>query len=740
MTTRKSILTICLASLVAFAQAPQPAPQPPQQPPTQPQQPAAGGMGPLSLQNVSIVEVIDQLAKQLHINYILDPRVKGGVYLNTYGETRNLDPRNLLEMILHIGGFGMVQEGEIFRILPLSDLAKQPLRIQRELTANSIPEDDQIMLNLVFLKYVGVEELSAILLKFTEATITSYAPANLLFIMDTHRNMRHIMDLIAQFDSDMFVNQRVRLFELKSAKPSDVQKDLDNILKSISLDSKNSTVKFLAVDRISTLIAVAPNPGVFETIDEWIRKLDVPVTVVAGAVDIYVYHVRYGRADCLAMALNQLYGNPTNTSGLGAGYSGGAGAYGGGAYASPYAGTGGGYANGGAYGSPYSGGGGYGGTGGFGGTAGGAYGAANNFSSGFGGAGACGQGAGGGGMGFGTPAAFGGYSAQTPLMGTTTPANGAAQPAAAGTGGPAGGPAAEAPPRIVANQLDNSILIQADPQRYQSILKILKELDVPPRQILLEAKIYEVDLSSGLAAGLSWNLQGAGKVNGQITAPDSNGNLGIAATFSSGTLVDTARSLMATLSLSENVSKVHMVSEPSLIATDSIPATITVGTQVPVSTGSTTIPAGGNVAVTQSVSAEDTGVTLQVNARVSPSGIVTLIVNQQISSANASESSVSGSPAFDQQVVQTQITLMDGDTIAIGGTIKESVTDASSGIPGLNRIPWIGALFGSRSHTRARSELIMFMTPHVIYDETNLIEASDELKDRIKLLKRYVKY
>src|SRR5579871_225607 len=571
--TRNSILTICFASLVAFAQAPQPAQQPPQQPPTQPQQPATGGMGPLSLQNVSIVEVIDQLAKQLHINYILDPRVKGGVYLNTYGETRNLDPRNLLEMILHISGFGMVQEGEIFRILPLSDLAKQPLRIQRELNAGSIPEDDQIMLNLVFLKYVGVDELSAILLKFTEATITSYGPANLLFIMDTHRNMRHIMELIAQFDSDIFVNQRVRLFELKSAKPSDVQKDLDNILKSISLDSKNSTVKFLAVDRISTLIAVAPNPGVFETIDEWIRKLDVPVTVVAGAVDIYVYHVRYGRADCLAMALNQLYGNPTSPSGYGLGYSGG-GAYGNSAYASPYAGTGGAYAGGGGYGSPYAGGSGYGGTAGFGGTSGGAYGAANSFGSGFGGSGACGQGPGGGaGMGFGTPAAFGGYSAQTPLMATTAPASGTTQPASPGAGGPAGpSGTSEAPPRIVANQLDNSILIQADPQRYQSILKILKELDVPPRQILLEAKIYEVDLNSGLAAGLSWNLQGAGKVNGGITAPDSNGNLGIAATFSSGTLVDTARSLMASLSLSENVNKVHMVSEPSLIATDSIPA------------------------------------------------------------------------------------------------------------------------------------------------------------------------
>ena len=367
---------------------------------TQPQQPAAASIGPLSLQNASIVEVIDQLAKQLHINYSLDPRVKGGVYLNTYGETRNMDPRNLLEMILRISGFGMVQEGDIYRILPLSDLAKQPIRIQQVLTSQGIPDDDQIMLNLVFLKYVTVDELSSILLKFTDATITTYAPANLLFILDSHRNMRRTMDLIAQFDSDMFVNQRVHLFELKNAKPSDLQKDLENIMKSISLDPKNSTVKFLAVDRISTLIAVAPNPGVFDTIESFIKKLDLPVTVAAGDVDLYFYHVKYGRSDCLAMALNQVYGNPTGGSGYGGSYGGG------GAYGAP----------GGAYAAPYGGGGGYGGrcirrgrrvrrrstvcgTGGYGGTSGGAYGAANNFASGFGGAGACGQGSSGGGDG-----------------------------------------------------------------------------------------------------------------------------------------------------------------------------------------------------------------------------------------------------------------------------------------------------------------------------------------------------
>src|SRR5438128_11360625 len=80
-----------------------------------PAQPAAVPIGNLQLQNASLVEVIDQMAKTLKINYILDPRVKGGVILNTYGDTRNMDTRNMLELILRINNAGMVQEGDLFR-------------------------------------------------------------------------------------------------------------------------------------------------------------------------------------------------------------------------------------------------------------------------------------------------------------------------------------------------------------------------------------------------------------------------------------------------------------------------------------------------------------------------------------------------------------------------------------------------------------------------------------------------
>ena len=426
-------------------------------------------------------EVVDRLARQLHIVLVLPPApgLQGSVSINSYGETRSLDARNLLEMILRINGYALVQEGEVYRVVKMLDAMHQPVPIQT--ATHDIPEDDQIMLNLIFLKFITVDQLSVVLNEFTGeyAKTITYAPANLLFIMDNRRNMKRIMDLIAQFDSAIFTDQRVRLFQLENAKPSDVQKDLDNVLKAISLDNKTSTVHFLAVDRINLLIAVAPNPGVFETIENWIVKFDIPPVVASGGVDTYVYSVRYGRNDCLAQALNQLFNPGMGMGGYGVGavpgvgsptgaYNYGYGMGGSGAYAGTYGG-GAGYGTGGI--------GGMGGMGAYGG-GGSTYGAANSFTPGFGGSGGCG---GAGGMGGGSPygaygqPGFGGYSAQAPLTGASTAGQTTAGGAGAGTtSGASGAPPQPPPPRIVALSFDNKLMIQADPQRYQSILKMLE--------------------------------------------------------------------------------------------------------------------------------------------------------------------------------------------------------------------------------------------------------------------------
>jgi general secretion pathway protein D len=131
-------------------------------------------------------------------------------------------------------------------------------------------------------------------------------------------------------------------------------------------------------------------------------------------------------------------------------------------------------------------------------------------------------------------------------------------------------------------------------------------------------------------------------------------------------------------------------------------------------------------------------VTLQVNARVNPSGVVVLIINQEVSKQSGQGSASIPTPSFDQQIVQTQITCQDGDTIAIGGVMSEDSSNTSQGIPGLARIPGVGMLFGNQSRTKTRTELILFMTPHVIYDRTDLLEASEQVKNSMRKVRRLI--
>src|SRR5580698_9136266 len=347
--------------------------------------------GGLSLNNASLTEVIDLLARQLKINYILDPRVKGGVILNTYGETKDIDTRSLLETILRINGYGMVKQGELYRIVLLTEISHLPIPPETKTDPNSIPEDDRTMLNLVFLKYVTADELAKVLEPFQGelSKIYVYAPANLLLLLDSQRSMHRLMQLVDMFDNDQLANQRVHVFTVKNGRPADIAKELENISKAMSLSDKNSPIKYLPIDRINTIIAVAPNPGAFKEVEGWLEKLDVPNKLAAGGIKDYVYRVHYGDAVSMACSIQALYGQ---LSGYGGGGYGGNGGYGGG-----YGGYGGGQnsimacmgntgtnrpsvaGQGGAgYGNSAFGGGGYGAYGG-GGYGGGAYGGGNGF-------------------------------------------------------------------------------------------------------------------------------------------------------------------------------------------------------------------------------------------------------------------------------------------------------------------------------------------------------------------------
>jgi general secretion pathway protein D len=721
-------LAVAHPSMIApLSAAPQQTPAP-QQPapqetkPALPAQPPAGLIAGLSLQNVNLLEVVDFLAKQLKINYIVDKGISGAVTLNTYGELRDIDPRQLLDTILRINGAAMVQTGSIYRIVPLADVARMPL--PPEVDVKDIPEDDRPILNLVFLKYANVEELAKLIGEFLgpQGRAWAYPPANLLLVLDSRRSMKRTMEMISLFDSDVLAKQRVRLFDIKNSRPSDLAKELEGLLKSMSLSKELASVKFVPVDRINTLIAVAPNPGVFDQIETWIERLDVKVKSAAGKIDTYVYRVKYGKAPMLATSIMMLYSQMFPGLGMGMGLGGfGMGMPGMGGFGMGMPGMGG-------FGMGMPGMGGY-GMGGYG----------------MGGYGMGAYGMGAYGMG-GVPGAAGGQAAGMPASAAGGAAG--AQAGAAGmdmTGGFLGmggmgfwGPRS---PRVVPNMTDNSLLILATPEEYESILRLLRELDIPPRQVLIEAKIFELQLTGALSWGLDWFLKNRNTsgtpASHSLTADFTRSSLNL----SSGWLLRQSKELLAALSTSELATKARVVSTPSVIATDSIAASINVGVEVPMLTAQavTGVQQGGSSLFANTITNRKTGVNLSITANVNPSGVVTLVINQEVSSPAPPPIGGIQSPSFSNRNVSTQVTVQDGDTVAIGGIISESNSQTSGGVPFLHRIPVLGAAFGNKSFSRERTELLVFITPRVIYDTNEITDASDELVQQMRRLQKMMR-
>jgi general secretion pathway protein D len=734
--------------LQAAPQAQPPAPG--TQPATAPATPAAGALGGLNFFNVALTEVIDILAQKLKINYILDPKVNGRVTINTYGEIKQVDVRQLLDTILRINGAVMVQVGDLYRIVPAGEAVHLP--ISPKLSAQNLPDTEEMILNMVFLKYASVNDMKALLDPFMGEgrTIVTYDAANLLIILDNARNMRRTMELIGLFDNDSFATKRVRLFEVENGRPSDLAKELDTVFRAFAMSEKNSAVRFMPIDRINTIIAVAPNPGVFEEVQKWIAKLDVPVKVTAGSIENFVYRLKYGCADTVASAVMQLYGA---YGGFGGGYGGYGGGYGGSMYGggnSPCSGSLGGGPGGGVGGTFGPGNNGF-GSGGYGG---GAYGGGGY---GMGG----GYGAYGGNPYMASPYSGAAYQQQVPRINQTPfgPAGAAAATGAGTTGaadmtgsylGATPGAAPVRAPRIIPNPFDNTILVQATPQEWEQIKKLLEQIDIPPRQVLIEAKIYEVQLSGAFSSGVSAAFNAANASRGESnkffpslagTAVGAAGPGGIA--LNAAALVGHYRQLAVFLNAQEDTRRSRVISAPSIIATDSIEASITAGAEVPVLTAQgvgTGATVGGTSLLTNTISNRNTGITLSILAHVNPSGIVTMVINQEVSAAEpVSANAAIQSPSISKKSVSTQVTVQDGDTVAIGGVIQETKLDSSAGIPGLHRLPVVGGLFGAKSISKQRSELVIFLTPRIIYDTNQMTEATEELKNQMQKLKKMYK-
>jgi general secretion pathway protein D len=285
--------------------------------------------------------------------------------------------------------------------------------------------------------------------------------------------------------------------------------------------------------------------------------------------------------------------------------------------------------------------------------------------------------------------------------------------------------------RIVPNDENNSLLILASPSEFSAIDAALKRLDLPPRQVLIEATLAEVTLTDELRYGVQWAYQSN---SGPIVLSESASG-GVAQRFPGFSyLYNTATDIRAVLNAIESVTRVNVLSNPKLMVLNNREAQLQIGDQVPVAVQSAVNVGNPDAPIVNSVEFRDTGVILHVTPRVNQNGLVQLDITQEVSDVVRTTTSGIDSPTIQQRRITSTVAVRSGETVALGGLIREGKSVTKSGVPLLGRIPVLGALFRTTDTQKDRTELIVLITPRVVRDDQELREMMDRLRQDFRRL------
>lgn len=293
--------------------------------------------------------------------------------------------------------------------------------------------------------------------------------------------------------------------------------------------------------------------------------------------------------------------------------------------------------------------------------------------------------------------------------------------------------------KIIAEENLNSLIILSLPEDYEVIKEAIRRVDIIPRQVIIEGVIAEITLKDDLKLGVSWALQfSPGGMNGVLGAVDGTVGFDVpgasatsttgSGTFSfAGTVGGDFKAVIDTLATQ---SKAKLLAVPRILVTDNKEARIQVGEQVPIVTTETI--ASTTTTAQRTIQYKDIGIILKVKPRINEGGLVTLDLAQEVSSYDTitlfdGETNI----IVKKTEATTNLVVQDGQTILIGGLIREDISAARSGIPYLSKIPLLGYLFGSTTEENHRKELIILLTPRVIKNQHDARKATSSYVDDI---------
>ena len=654
---------------------------------------ASGPAVSLNFEGADLREVVRNILSDiLGESYTIDPQVGGTVTIRTTtGIPREALPATL-EMLLRSNGAAMIKEAGIWKVVPAATVLKGNVTPQLGNSTRALPPGYSVQ--LVPLRYMSARQMLAVLEPFVrdQTNVRVDDLRNMLILSGTELELRHLLETVDMFDVNWVAGMSVGLFTLQSADVKSVMSELDKAFGTPDKSPLAGLLRIIPIERMNALLVVTPQPAYLDEAKKWIERLDKGGE--GSGVRFYVYQVQNSRAERIGPLLQQAFsgriqqqaaaGPPTLAPGTPAG-----------TIVSP-------------------------------------------------------------------PAFQPQTSTPTPTPATPAGTPAAAQQASAIQAQVQAAAAARAVAsgdgigvirniQVVSDKDNNTILIVATPSEYSVIEAALKKLDVPQRQVVIEVTVAEVKLTDDLTFGVEWLFKGgapSGRGSGGLfnkttpfnpATPVAPGTTAPALALSTGfnyllNSLNFPGGIQAALHLLDNYGSVKVISNPHLSALDNQKATIKVGDRIPICqqtfVGSGTVGTTTN-AVTTTSQYIDTGVLLQVTPHINAGGLVTLEVQAEVSVAGTTANPCDA-PPINTRSVQTLLAVPTGQTMVMGGLILEDKENSSAGLPLLARIPILGGLFGNQELKNNRTELVLFITPRVVENESDYRRVIDDLRRKME--------
>ena len=631
------------------------------------------GRGEISLNVVDaeLREVVRLVLEEaLGVNYVIDPSVAGRITVQTTRPVPAEDLVPVLDAVLRMNGAALVQTGDLFRIVPIDQaMTSGPMPQVRPLRGAAA---DGFGVQVVPLRYVSATQLAPLLEPFTPAggAVQVNEAGNLLLLAGTSEQLATLRDLVAIFDVDWMEGMSFGLFPLETAAASELAQELDQVFGGTEAGPLSGVVRVVPIERLNAILVVSSQPAYLDEAETWIDRLD---RIGEGEEPrIYVYSVQNSRAASLAEVLSEIFDARTATVGepslLAPGLE------------------------------P---------------------------------------------MELASSEAFG---LEEPLdeprdeeeealaeraeSERRRPPRSGLPGARAPSVRPAGA-ADEDEIRIIADDSTNALVIRASPRDYRKIREALEKLDILPLQVLIEATIAEVTLRDELRYGIEWFFRSGefetrfstrtGAQAGQVLPSFP----GFSALFASD---DDVRIVLNAL---EDVTDVDVISSPQVVVLDNQTAQLQVGDQVPIITQQAQSIVDTDAPLVNSVEQVQTGVILSVTPRVNAGGLVTMEIQQEVSDAVETTTSDIDSPTISQRRIASTVAVQSGETVALGGLIRDNRDNRQTGLPFLSSLPVVGWLFGVTDRVSERTELLVLIAPTVIGSQEEARAATEELRRRL---------